>query len=139
MDDTLDISIPPEPACLAYVRARAERFLRGRVSDVDADDVVLSLSEACKNGIRSSGTRVHVRLAFAPEGLRVQVSDGGDGFDVAAQGHECPDALAIGGRGLYLIHALMDDVTIACEGGTTVTMVKRVAAAAKGTESGRAA
>ena len=59
------------------------------------------------------------------------MTDGGGGFDVAAVGHACPDPLAPSGRGLYLIHALMDDVTIVCESGTTVTMWKRSVAAAR--------
>ena len=68
MNDTLDITIPPEAACLRYVRTRAARFVRGRVSADDADDVVLSIEEASKNGVRFSGTRVRVRLAFDPKG-----------------------------------------------------------------------
>ena len=54
----------------------------------------------------------------------LEVSDEGPGFDVAGlRQEELPDLSAEHGRGLFLIHRLMDAVRIdSGEGGTTVRM-----------------
>ena len=61
----------------------------------------------------------------------LEVSDEGPGLDVArVRRDEVPDLEAEHGRGLFLIHQLMDDVRIDSSGrGTTIRMELQLAPA----------
>ena len=58
----------------------------------------------------------------------VTVSDEGSGFDPAGfEVTRMPDPFASGGRGLFLMQELMDEVsTSSSEEGTTVTLKRRI-------------
>lgn len=92
------------------------------------DDVVLCVEEACANVIRHSGSteEMEILLGFSGDDLVAEVKDHGAGFDEDAV-HHCsvPDVNSPGGRGLYLISSLMDEVTVCRNGGFEVRMVKR--------------
>ena len=92
-------------------------------------DIVLSLEEACKNAIRFSGSQrdIDVTVAVTSREVRLVIRDHGVGFkppeiDLSAT----PDLSDPQGRGLFLIHCLMDDVRIACDDGAIVTARKAV-------------
>ena len=127
----LDVSVPPDAARLARVRERVRDYLRHCVADrAQIDEVVLALEEACANAIRHSGASDDLDLSLALEGdvLSLAVADRGRGFDPALfRPDTLPDPAGTGGRGLFLIGHLMDDVMFTFDGGTTVHMAKRVA------------
>jgi serine phosphatase RsbU (regulator of sigma subunit)/anti-sigma regulatory factor (Ser/Thr protein kinase) len=130
----LRFMLPPEPAALFTARQRIRTHLQ--LSPLDPgqiDDVVLSVEEACTNAIRHSGTEedVEVSLAFEGEELAVLVRDRGHGFDLRQyRPDEVPDPFASGGRGLFLISQLMDEVDLRIHGGVEVRMRKRGSLAA---------
>ena len=125
----LRFSVAPEPSHLLRARERLRDYLRLHCADQDlVSDVVLCLEEACTNAIRHSGTsdEMQVELRFEGDQLLCQVSDHGKGFDVAAFDPEAaPDVLATGGRGLYIIGQLMDEMSLRLDGGLEVHMLKR--------------
>ena len=94
-------------------------------------DITLAVAEACINGVRYGATQsvledepvVTVMALPTEDHLAIEVRDFGDGFDVEAP---CmPDHFAESGRGIALMHALMDDVAItSTQRGTKVRMVK---------------
>jgi anti-sigma regulatory factor (Ser/Thr protein kinase) len=88
--------------------------------------VVLCVQEACKNAIRFSGSPRGIDLSVTLEGgaLYTVVRDYGGGFDPSRQTDEAPDPYRDSGRGLFLIHALMDRVEIFGSAGTEVRMCK---------------
>ncbi len=91
-------------------------------------DVVLAVEEAMTNAVRHSASAepLEVRLGFSGPDLHAEVSDRGRGFDVAGfDPRRMPDLLQSGGRGLYLISRLMDEVDLRADGGVDVRMVKR--------------
>ena len=92
------------------------------------DEVVLCVVEACTNAIRHSGSKADMDVSLALEGdqLIAEVSDDGQGFDVGGFDPDTmPDLLATGGRGLYLIAHLMDELELSSDGGVRVRMIKR--------------
>lgn len=109
-----------------------------------ADDtywMVTAVREAVTNAVihgnkEQPGTRVDVVFELAEECIRITVVDQGDGFDPDS----LPDPVSkehlmdASGRGVFLMHQLMDDVTYDFpeSGGCTLTMTKRRRTEAEG-------
>ena len=129
----LDMSLPGDVQAIAPAV--------GRIMDAVAEmgcaggkefDIELALIEALANAVvhgckRDPGKTVQVTVECDPErGMLVVVRDPGEGFDPAA----VPSPLvgerifSRGGRGIYLINRLMDEVRYE-RGGTEIWMVKR--------------
>ena len=125
----LSFSLPPEPSRLLRARERIRDFLQQHCSSQGAiDDVVLCIEEACTNVIRHSGSREEMRIALRLGGndLVAEVTDHGKGFDTGAVDLDAvPDVRAPGGRGLFLMAHLMDEVALTRHDGLSVRMVKR--------------
>jgi anti-sigma regulatory factor (Ser/Thr protein kinase) len=126
MPDMFRWELRSDPELLSELRLRLRHYLAQPAVPADvAADMILSLHEAAKNAVRAAGNRP-VEVLVWPEGnvMRAQVRDHGTGFQVAG-GHRCPSAWQTHGRGLYLMHSLMDNVEIDCSDGVTVSMSKR--------------
>ena len=108
---------------LGALRLEARTYLARH--DVPRDvvaDIVLAIQEATKNAVRaSSGEAVAVTVWVERGAVWVRVRDRGKGL--ARRGSpRCPSAWRTHGRGLCLMHALMDGVDIERSHGTRVTM-----------------
>ena len=125
----LAFRLPPDPVRLLRARDRLRDYLHQHgVSDRLVKEAVLALEEACTNAVRHSGSRddIEITARFDDGDLVMRVKDRGDGFDIDAfDPSSPPDPHASGGRGLYLIHRLMDEVHLRLDGGLEVHMVKR--------------
>ncbi len=97
-----------------------------------ADDVLLAADEAYINAFIHAGDvdgEVDVRAEVRAGRVLLEISDGGCGFEPGSVDvWTLPDPLKTHGRGLFLIHHLMDDVRVrsrgAGRGGTCVRMTK---------------
>ena len=115
-----------DAAALAEVRSRLRSYLATAGVPVDVvADVILAAQEAATNALRFGG-RGDVELLVWTQGgeVRVRVKDRGKGF-AAGEPVRCARAWQTQGRGLYLMQSLMDDVSIDCSAGTTVSMRRR--------------
>jgi len=97
----------------------------------DAADIELAIGEACTNAVEHVGgncPEIVVRFSSDAEQLVMEVIDQGQGFDPGrVPDPEVADEDSIGGLGLLVIRALMDELDITCNpdvGGTCVRMVK---------------
>ncbi|MGB3543118.1 ATP-binding protein [Rubrivirga sp.] len=93
-------------------------------SDQDVDRAVLSVSEAVSNSIEHGSGEVVLRYALEAEGLIIRVTDNGMGpsrqrLEDAALPQ---DPFAEDGRGLFILTALADVVTVLEDGSLTVTI-----------------
>ncbi len=133
---THDISLPRlafrlglEPARLARARERVRDYFWLHCDDQRlVDEVVLCVDEACTNAIRHSGSEsaIEVSLGFDGDDLLVTAKDSGHGFDLASFDRDAVlDPLASGGRGLFMMAYLMDELELCLDGGLEVRMVKR--------------
>jgi len=125
----LHFRLPLEPARLLRARERVRDYLRLFCTDDDPiDDVVFCLTEACTNVIRHSCATepMAIRVRFVGGAVTAEVVDRGQGFDVDTVDLERPPALTeTGGRGLFLIAQLMDDLRIDADHGVRLRMEKR--------------
>jgi PAS domain S-box-containing protein len=125
----LSFRLALQPARLLRARERIRDYLRAYCDDIQLiDQVVLCVVEACTNAIRHSGSdqEMVVSLRFQDGDLFVAVRDEGHGFDVESfDPSVLPDLMATGGRGLYLIARMMDDLELRSERGLEVRMTRR--------------
>jgi PAS domain S-box-containing protein len=125
----LSFRLPLDSARLQRARERIRDYLHERRLPARAiDDIVLAVEEAMTNAVRHSGaeTGLEVDLGVQDGELTARVRDHGRGFDVTTFDRaRLPDPLAPGGRGLYLIAQLMDDVQLVCRGGLEVHMYRQ--------------
>ena len=109
------------------------------MDEVTRAHIELCVVEAVTNSIRhayegESGHEVTVRVVADPQCLEVSVVDSGqpvpedrkDAPDLVLD-EDDPDSVTEGGRGLFLIHTLMDEIHFERdEGVNTLRMVKRL-------------
>jgi serine phosphatase RsbU (regulator of sigma subunit)/anti-sigma regulatory factor (Ser/Thr protein kinase)/PAS domain-containing protein len=133
-EPTRELVLPNEASRLREIRAFVRDYLADIRAPVDvASEIVIASGEAagnaCKYG-RRPDARSELRVRCAVEGKTVEVviADDGPGFEAGrTRGGRLPDRFAAGGRGLFLIHELMDRVSIeSSDEGTTVSLAKRV-------------
>ena len=123
-----------EPACVPQLRRHVREFLHTlRVDPSTTYDILLATDEAASNAVahgQSPGGNGLVRLRCSTDGpcVVVAIADEGTGFDPAVvQMHRPPSLTAPGGRGLFLVQELMDEVQIdASESGTVIEMKRQV-------------
>jgi serine/threonine-protein kinase RsbW len=112
----LALSVPSELRFLAVVRAFIETLCRAY--QLDADDtnaVILALHEGVSNVMRHAHqdrpeASVHIHCHFHPDRVEIDILDDGEPFDLATVPALDPAELRIGGRGVFLMRALMNEV-----------------------------
>jgi anti-sigma regulatory factor (Ser/Thr protein kinase) len=131
MAKLLNLTLPPTSSCLADLRRAAAGFLEDVDGEVAAE-VLLALDEAVSNAIRHGsrgGDPVVVSVRSDGAWVEMIVHDGGPTPRLPRLPAEAPPALQTGGRGLWLILQLVDEVRLQRVGdGTRLIMRRRVAA-----------
>jgi len=121
----MELSLPPSPVHLAGLR-RAARACLGGVACEAADDVVLALNEAATNAIlygSSGGQPVQVVVHVNDDVIEASVLDHGPDLPTQPLSEADTDALAVRGRGLWLLRRLVDEVRLErVQLGTRVTL-----------------
>lgn len=132
-DPTFTLTLPSDLKYVAVARAFVESVCEA--ADLDGgitSAAVLATNEAANNVVRHAHRENpdapwHISLRLEPEALEICVHDEGNPFDLSAVPRLDPTELRIGGRGIFLIRSVMDEVVcLPREGrGNTLRMVKR--------------
>ena len=138
-DGVLSMRLPADPAALAPLRRRLERFLAAAgASEDECFDITLSVSEAAMNAIEHAYGPADAE--FELEGreqsgeLTVTVRDTGSWREPRSSGK------GDRGRGLSIMRGLMDGVEVTPSGrGTTVFLRRRLSGARLGAPTRRPA
>jgi serine/threonine-protein kinase RsbW len=125
----MQLSIPASPSRLAGLRRAVRTYLCG-VSDEVADDVVLALNEVATNAVlygSSGGQPVEILVHVDDDWVEASVLDHGPepppGLPADADTGELP----AGGRGLWLLRRLVDEVRVErVKLGTRVTLRRTI-------------
>jgi serine/threonine-protein kinase RsbW len=125
----MELYIPASPSRLAQLREAARAHLRG-VSDEVADDFVLALNEAATNAVLygSSGDQpIQVRVQVHDDWVEASVLDSGPEPPAGLPADTDTGELRAGGRGLWLLQRLVDEVRLErVELGTRVTLRRAI-------------
>jgi serine/threonine-protein kinase RsbW len=126
-------SIPSQVEAISPFLDLLMRFIRKfRSEDGSEVDIEIALREALTNAIvhgnhENAEKRVHVASRCSQDGeVLVTIRDFGEGFDsrLVPDPTAPENRLSAHGRGIYLMHALMDEVHFE-EGGTVVKLRKQ--------------
>lgn len=132
----VDIKVPNQTRYLCLIGHIGENIAR-TLSDYGGDreklayDLNLVLTEAMANAIQHANVddqakEVHIEISIVDQRLIIRVFDFGQGFDVK-QYVEPTHPLEEHGRGIYLIHTIMDEISYqATEAGHVLEMVKNL-------------
>lgn len=113
----------------SFIDNSKDRF---HINDDIYGNIMVAVTESVNNAIRHGNKfdkdkNVHLRLSVEPSSIQFEIEDEGAGFDYA----NLPDPTAPenienpGGRGIFLIHALADEVHF-LEEGRKVQLLFRV-------------
>ena len=132
MNIVFSLNLPKDETSVPVVR----RISREALSSLGVDDTCISeievaLSEACTNVLKHvEGTEeaYEVKVEVNESLCEIRVIDTGMGFDHDAEGRSHADHTAEGGRGIFLMRAMVDKIefTSAPESGTVVRLTKKL-------------
>ena len=128
----LMLTLPSDLRLLSVARAFIESVCHaGRLDPDSSEAIVLAVHEAISNVIRHAHREhpdalVQVHCYLGDDRVEIQVLDEGEPFDLPAVPKMDPGEIRIGGRGVYLMRALMDELTCQPRGerGNILRMVK---------------
>ena len=125
-----EIVLQNEPARLGEIRAFVTQFLTDIRAPVEiSQDVLLAVGEATANATRHGRRprgRSEIRVWVKVDGtyVVVTIADDGGGFDMDEVKARQQDRYAAGGRGLYLMKELMDEVTFETSAQGTKVVIR---------------
>ncbi|MDR0569782.1 MAG: ATP-binding protein [Clostridiales Family XIII bacterium] len=132
MSDTLRLFVPGKPEYVRAVRMAVSAVASGAGFDVEAvEDIKVAVSEACANvvchGANPQHTGYEVSCVLFDDRLVIRVIDQAGGYDAGRYKEPEAGELREGGLGIFIIKALMDEVSIDSEigKGTLIQMIKR--------------
>lgn len=132
MADEVEITISSHPRWLRLVRqVVCEYALEIGFDAQDAHAITLAVGEAVGNIIKHSyrgrtDQFFVVRCSAEGKALEISLSDNGEPFDPSRHSVLPPDELRVGGRGLYLMRAIMDEVEYHRDNGSNVVRMRKL-------------
>lgn len=127
----MDLSLPRDARTVSVARHICRETLRELGVERDCvSDIEVALTEACTNVLNHSGPgdEYDVEVTLTERDCVIRVFDTGKGFDSEAISPRA-DGIAESGRGIELMHALVDTVRFESrpEDGTIVHLEKQLA------------
>ena len=126
------LKLPSNPRNIAMVESFVEKMVhRYKLTPDIYGNILISLTEAVNNAIihgnrNDESKSVKIQLDKRKDRLNIRVSDEGRGFDY----HSLPDPTApenlmkVGGRGVFLMQQLSDDIRFHNNGSTVEMQFK---------------
>ena len=131
MTSEVELVVTSDTRWLRLIRGVVEEFsVRAGLDAETTQEVVLAVDEAVANVITHSykgvpDHRISLRCKEVEGGVEVEVRDQGEPFDPAQREIPPPDELRAGGRGVYLIRSVMDEVEYWRDGSTNCVRMRK--------------
>jgi serine/threonine-protein kinase RsbW len=131
---TFSLVLPSELRMLSVARNFVDAVCQAyRLDRATTHALVIVTGEAVTNIVRHAhqhrpGSQMELHLEILPDSVVITFRDEGAPFDLDAVPAMPPGELRIGGRGIYLMRTLMDELTCQPRGsepGNVLRMVKR--------------
>lgn len=131
---SFSLALPSELRMLSVARSFVEAVCQAyRLDRTTTHALVIVTGEAVTNIVRHAhqnrpGSQMEMHLELLAQSVVITFRDEGDPFDLDAVPALPPGELRIGGRGIYLMRTLMDELTCEPRGagpGNVLRMVKR--------------
>ncbi|MBC1475490.1 anti-sigma B factor RsbW [Listeria grandensis] len=140
MYDKIELKIPAKPEFVSLGRLTVSGIAsRSGFSFEAIEDLKIAISEAITNSVKHAFSEddsgeIQITFCVYEDKLEVRVADEGKSFDAEKRKAEIgpyeentdADMLRVGGLGLFLIEALMDDVELQYDDGVSVVMTKYI-------------
>ena len=134
------LTIPSDLTLLPLARGFVEAMCRyHRLDRCTTDAIVVATSEAVSNVMRHAhrdrpDATVQIQYYAGREAVEILLLDEGEPFDLDAVPALLPGEIRIGGRGVFLMRTLMDELSCQRRGdsGNALRMVKRCPADSPG-------
>lgn len=132
MNIVFALNLPRDEASVPVVRKISREALLGLGIDDDCvSEIEVAVSEACTNVLKHvEGTEeaYEVQVEVNESECDIRVIDTGPGFEHDGKGREHAEPSAEGGRGIYLMRAMVDNIefTSTPETGTVVRLTKKL-------------
>jgi serine/threonine-protein kinase RsbW len=126
------LALPSDLRMVHVVRAFIEAVCQAYSFDsTTTHAVVLATSEAASNVVRHAhreqpDAQLQIQCSFEDDSIVINIQDEGAPFDLASVPRLDPSEIRVGGRGVFLMRALMDELSCQPrpERGNTLRMVK---------------
>lgn len=131
-DAPWSLTIPSDLRLLALARTFIASVCElAGLDEHTTSSVVLACDEAANNVMRHAhldrpDAMIQIDCRVRDEALEIVIHDQGEPFDLAQVPHLDPSELRVGGRGVFLMRTIMDELTCERRGdrGNTLRMVK---------------
>ena len=131
MTSEVELVVASDTRWLQLIRGVVEKFsARAGLDPKATQEVVLAVDEAVANVIKHSykgapDQKISLRCENVEGDVEVEVRDQGEPFDPAERELPPPDELRVGGRGVYLIRSVMDEVEYRRDGSTNCVRMRK--------------
>lgn len=133
LDLPITLTIPSDLGLLSLARDFVSAACESAGFDRQTTEaIVLATHEAVSNVVRHAHrdqpeAHIHIQCRLFSDGMEICLLDEGQPFDLASVPHLPPSEIRLGGRGIFLMRTLMDELSChpAEEGGNILRMVKR--------------
>jgi serine/threonine-protein kinase RsbW len=127
------LTIPSDLTLLPLARAFVEAACQAAGCDDKTTHAIVMATDEATNNVMRHAHRDHpekpiqIQCVREPDGFEVRLLDEGAPFDIGGVPHLDPSELRVGGRGVFLMRALMDELSCHPRGssGNTLRMLKR--------------
>ena len=133
------LTIPSDLRLLGLARAFITAVCEvAGLDETTTHSVVLACDEATNNVMRHAHqdnpeSPLQIQCHVRPDCIEILLIDEGQPFDITSVPHLDPSELRVGGRGVFLMRSIMDELSCQPRGerGNTLRMVKRCARSAR--------
>jgi serine/threonine-protein kinase RsbW len=132
MTNEVEIVVPSHARWLRMIRIVVQEFAAEMGCDPkERHDIALAVGEAVSNVIKHSykgdpGNNLSLVCRDRDDSFEVEIRDRGEAYDPAAKPLRPPEEIRVGGRGVYLMRALMDEVEYHREGDVNCVRMRKL-------------